>query len=730
MRWSLAVLLPLLSVGLAGPSPAQIVEIPTFDVARPTLEQYVGGADVALGADGNVLVAYTEWKSGSLNATKALTVVLAPDGAPLRAPVRVDTEAHVRFVNVAALTDGSYMAALEVGQDRHYLHGRRLASDGTGAGDELEIDDPNVFSWAMPTTVAAMSTGSAFLWEQGQAQLWGRLYDTTGIPRGGQFAISEQGGATGFDLDADAMPDGGFVVVWQSGYRENQTSARVYRADGQPRGPVLPVDAGILSDMRIAASPTGGFAVVGARWDGVDRFQLVVRRFTDDGVLLWESMVDAPPANVSERADLAFDVLGNVYVAWGSFGGDGSYVHHPHARGLDAGGTPLGGTIELDDFETTPELRVARLANGTSFATVWNWGGAHISGAIVALCGPGGTVCGDGAVAPHCEQCDDGPSNSDTTPDACRTDCRRAHCGDGTLDSGEECDDGNVLACDGCDPLCKLETGHLCGDGEVDPTCNEECDNGPANADTADACRTTCRLPRCGDGIKDSTEECDDGNFVGCDGCSPSCRIETGLVCGDGVAEAGCGETCDDGNLASRDGCSATCVAERIPGGGTAATDCYAEWSVRNVGNVPYLDKHGAISSVQVCTDNDPGCDGDGGTPGSCTFAVRVCGNDTELAGCVAPLRLRSWELRSPSASKAAHDPNAAAIRAAVATVPGTIVGPSTRDVCAEPASIPVRLRGSPGAYKATKLKLKARAGAYDGSVDNDTLTLICRPAP
>ena len=35
------------------------------------------------------------------------------------------------------------------------------------------------------------------------------------------------------------------------------------------------------------------------------------------------------------------------------------------------------------------------------------------------------------------EDCDNGSANSDTLPDACRTDCSRAHCGDGVKDTGE-----------------------------------------------------------------------------------------------------------------------------------------------------------------------------------------------------------------------------------------------------------------------------------------------------
>ncbi|MBI4147265.1 DUF4215 domain-containing protein [Candidatus Woesearchaeota archaeon] len=82
----------------------------------------------------------------------------------------------------------------------------------------------------------------------------------------------------------------------------------------------------------------------------------------------------------------------------------------------------------------------------------------------------------------------------------------------------------------------------------------------------------------CGDGkinydssLKES-DECDDGNLVNGDGCSSTCKEESGwqhyaclnssqescmAKCGDGKKEAG--EECDDGNAGNSDGCSSTC---------------------------------------------------------------------------------------------------------------------------------------------------------------------------
>ena len=94
-------------------------------------------------------------------------------------------------------------------------------------------------------------------------------------------------------------------------------------------------------------------------------------------------------------------------------------------------------------------------------------------------------------------------------------------CGDGTLDSGEECDDGNANNLDECVDECVLA---ICGDGHVHSG-QEQCDDG--NDVDTDACTSECAHAACGDGhLQAGTEECDDGNVHSLDGCSVACMTE------------------------------------------------------------------------------------------------------------------------------------------------------------------------------------------------------------
>ena len=243
---------------------------------------------------------------------------------------------------------------------------------------------------------------------------------------------------------------------------------------------------------------------------------------------------------------------------------------------------------------------------------------------------PKAAVCGDGFIDPG-EACDDGNT---TGGDGCSLDCKAIEanyvcptpgakcistmvCGDGVLQGTEQCDDGNTKSADGCSSLCKLEAGWVCplpgtacnaakcGDGIV--AGNEECDDG--NTNDNDGCSSKCRLQTttttvapttttpgkttvvnwtcptpgaacvkttCGNGTREGTEQCDDGNVKALDGCTPDCQLEPNCpngkciaVCGDGLlfdfdgnGDGKPDEACDDGNTRNGDGCSSTCTVE------------------------------------------------------------------------------------------------------------------------------------------------------------------------
>ncbi|MDC0717558.1 DUF4215 domain-containing protein [Nannocystis bainbridge] len=136
----------------------------------------------------------------------------------------------------------------------------------------------------------------------------------------------------------------------------------------------------------------------------------------------------------------------------------------------------------------------------------------------------GGGVCGDGQLDPG-EACDDG---NDDDADNCKADCSLHACGDGLVGPNEACDDGNEVDDDDCSNDCQSP---LCGDGIVQADVGEVCDDGMFNADDA-ACTLACKAAKCGDGLLwAGMEACDDGNPIDDDACANDCTVAT---CDDG----------------------------------------------------------------------------------------------------------------------------------------------------------------------------------------------------
>jgi cysteine-rich repeat protein len=200
-------------------------------------------------------------------------------------------------------------------------------------------------------------------------------------------------------------------------------------------------------------------------------------------------------------------------------------------------------------------------------------------------------------------------------------DCVPVECGNGFLDSGEECDDGNDEAGDGCEADCttscrndtdclpdpvntcvdakcvEVSSGWMC---EIEPLSGGECDDG--NACTLS---DTCDRGAC---VGQGSLFCNDNIACTADSCDP----------GSGCVFEPMDDLCDDGNPCTRDSCTST-----------AGTDygCVHDNLIGTLCNDGFFCTLTDICSNGECTGQGSPCnDGLDCTEDICDEAIDSCG--------------------------------------------------------------------------------------------------------
>jgi Ca2+-binding RTX toxin-like protein len=304
---------------------------------------------------------------------------------------------------ITGLAGGGYVVVWQAfGQDGFYgnsIYARLYDALGNATGGEIHVNTYSPDDQASPDVTALADGGFLVTWHSYQDGsyygIYAQRFSAEGQVMDGEFRVNSYTPDYQAEASAAALPDGGFVVAWDS-YRQFDESEhgvflQRFNAAGNPlylnpsNEPLeIRVNTWTVGDQGLAgvtALADGGFLVAwqDGNQDG-NGWGIYAQRYGADGVPVGsEFRVNATTLGDQSASSVTALNDGGFVVAWNSFGQDGSdwgvYARRYDALGRGAGEFRVNSQTAGGQSAPT----VTALADG-GFLVVWQSGGQDVGG--------------------------------------------------------------------------------------------------------------------------------------------------------------------------------------------------------------------------------------------------------------------------------------------------------------------------------------------------------------
>jgi hypothetical protein len=268
------------------------------------------------------------------------------------------------------------------------IFGQRYDAAGTPQGAEFQVNSYTTGDQALPAVAMAAGGSFVVVWDSAGSQdgngygIFGQRFDAAGAPVGGEFQVNTYTTHVQRFPAVAAGAAGTFVVVWQSQFQEPGGVSgygifgRRYDATGAPTGGEFQINTYTTDQQerpRVAMDTAGNFVVVWQSFalDASGR-AVVGQRYDAAGAPQGsEFRVNTFTVLNQYHPAVAVDMAGDFIVAWASLNQDGN-SSGVFGQRYDAAGVAQGGEFRVNSY--TPGLQyypaVATDAQG-NFVVVW-----------------------------------------------------------------------------------------------------------------------------------------------------------------------------------------------------------------------------------------------------------------------------------------------------------------------------------------------------------------------
>jgi hypothetical protein len=301
------------------------------------------------------------------------------------------------YPSITSLSNGGFVVVWSsAGQDPSAggVYGQRFDSNGGKVGSEFQVNTWTTDDQSGPSITSLSNGGFVVVWESNGQDgsgygVYGQRFDSNGNNVGSEFQVNTWTTNPQSYPSVTSLSNGGFVVVWSSSWQDGSyygLYGQRFDSNGNKVGSEFRVNTWTTDyqeNPSITSLPNGGFLVV---WqsgcyppctpqDG-SYYGVYGQRFDSNGnkvgsefrVNTWTTDYQSDPS-ITSLPD------GGFVVVWESNGQDGSYSG-VYGQRFDANGNKVGSEFQVNTWTTDWQQHpsITSLSNG-GFVVVWDSNG-------------------------------------------------------------------------------------------------------------------------------------------------------------------------------------------------------------------------------------------------------------------------------------------------------------------------------------------------------------------
>ena len=307
---------------------------------------------------GGFVVTWAE-PSGEENPDNILGRIYDAGGSPVGGEFTINstTSGTQDTPSIAATPDGGFVTVWDGNGagDTAGIFGQRYDASGNTVGGEFLVNTTASGTQGNPVATVFADGGFVVTWDGNgsgdTAGIFGQRYDAGGTAVGSEFLVNTTTTGTQSASAVETLGNGDFLVVWESAGQDGSGDgiyAQRFDSDGNAVGGEFQINDTTASDQSepaVTALPDGGYMVVwqSLNQDGSGLGVYAKRYDSDNNDVSGETLVNTSTSGSQGSPDI--DVLqdGSVVVAWdGSGSGDSSGIY-THLFSAEPGHAMIGG---------------------------------------------------------------------------------------------------------------------------------------------------------------------------------------------------------------------------------------------------------------------------------------------------------------------------------------------------------------------------------------------------